>query len=173
MKKVLTIGLAFSLVVAPLTVSAQTSDEQLTKDHVVNWNNVWEEVDQNQPSQEIDFGSTVDPSSIGVKKWGELSTGKTAMSKNLLKFTATSTGTSKGKVLTTTTSATTSVRDNNSGKTTNGPKKMAVAKFTAESTASRNYTMGTANSFTGVTIHTATHDGILYDARTSDGILTY
>ena len=59
---------------------------------------------------------------------------KTSVSAQLNEVT--SVGTSKGKVSTTVISATTSIKNEARGVTKNGPKKAAIGKLTAKSTAS-------------------------------------
>lgn len=177
MKKKLfsSLGLAlFASVTITAGVSAETSEdkalqtaEQNTEKFEVNWDKAWENADQLNST--TDFGTTNDSSSgkiqAAASSWGSLASGSTSVVSDFISGNVDSTGTSKGKVLTTVTSATTSVRDASTGVSVDGNKSTAVAKFTAESTASISAVSGL---YQGLTVHTATDSGVLYDSRTSD-----
>jgi hypothetical protein len=140
--------------------------ETNSKEPTINWDNVWESVDSGtQLPSTTNFGSQspVD-GEISLMAWGDLASGSTALSLDSGKVK--STGKTKGKVLTTVTSATTSLRLSGMGYIT-GPKETAIAKFTATSVVSTNNPSGT-QTFEGLTIHTATDSGVLYEARTYD-----
>lgn len=163
MNKILGFGVAGFLSISVFlnggTASAQTTDEQITENFSIDWDDVWENADNLNP--EVNFG-VVDSQSRSL---GSLATGSTAVS---LSGTAVlSTGKSKGRLLTTVTSATTSLRDVANGITSNGGKRMAVGTFTATSTTRLANTSG-KSPFTGVTIHTATDSGKLYSSTTGN-----
>ncbi|MDV2684464.1 hypothetical protein RYX56_08785 [Alkalihalophilus lindianensis] len=142
--------------------SAMASDaKELTENYEIDWSKAWDEVGSLSDKEE--FGSLNDPNSFGTYSYGNLATGSTAL--GVSSKGVTSTGKTKGKVISTVTSATTSLRNVSRGITGTGPKKTAIGKYTATS----EYTMGLTrgNVYTGVTVHTATHTGILYDQKTS------
>ncbi|UOQ83598.1 hypothetical protein [Gracilibacillus salinarum] len=168
-KIISSIGIAFvSLTLFSTGVSADTNEnEKLTEEHQINWETEWNS--KGDLDSSIEFGSVSGSGGqVSSRSWGSLSTGKTNTSSDYVNNTVTSTGTSKGKVLTTVTSATTSVKDVNTGVSVNGDKSTAIAKFTAESTAT--IPAISLNSYWGLTIHTATDSGILYEARTADSL---
>lgn len=147
--------------------SAYAAETGLVKSEspTIDWDKSWDNVDSgNFHDNVVDFGSSSDGADIGARAYGDLATGTTALSSASGKVT--STGTSKGKVISTTTSATTSLRMNGLGYIV-GPKKVAVSKFTATSTVSTTNPSGT-QSFEGLTVHSATNSGILYEAKTYD-----
>ncbi|CDQ20842.1 hypothetical protein SAMN05192559_10821 [Halobacillus karajensis] len=154
-------------------VSADTDEgEQLTEQHEINWEDAWS--NQKNLDASVEFGNSSETNGDGMARassWGSLSTGKTDVSSNIITDKVSSTGTSKGKVYTTTTSATTSLRDVDTGYTVNGDKSIALAKFTAESSAEMS--AASLNVYSGLTIHTATDSGVLYEARTGDSVVHY
>ncbi|MEK4967509.1 hypothetical protein MKX29_07440 [Cytobacillus sp. FSL R7-0696] len=166
--KALTIGLASVFSLSIFTnggqASAQSMDEQLTENHTVNWEEIWSNV--GDYSEEVEFGN-VSPHEGGIEllSMGSLATGSTAVS--LSGSTVKSTGKSKGRILTTVTSATTSLRDIAKGYTSQGGKRMAVGTFTANSTTTLGNSKG-KSPFTGVTVHTATDNGKLYSSQTGN-----
>ncbi|MBO0994149.1 hypothetical protein [Bacillus sp. SD088] len=144
-------------------VFAQTG-EQLTDEYEINWEEVWENTENLNAS--IDFGSVSDPNGITTfAKWGELAEGKTAVSTR--SGGVFSKGTTKGKIISTVVSATTSIKNRRLATGNNGPKKTAIGKFTATSEASVNLAGGGVSPYQGVTIHTATDSGVLYESRTA------
>lgn len=165
MKKVtlLVVGAVFctGVITSGSTVFASEINEDLTKNYEINWDDAWDDVDVLDES--TNFGSSSDPNSFGTRAYGDLATGNTSLSSTstLVK----STGTTKGKILSTVTSATTSLRNVSQGYTASGSKKTAVGKFTATSELSLTRAK-TKYVYTGLTIHTATNTGILYDSRT-------
>lgn len=150
----------FTFSVGDNASAAVTSNESST----INWDEVWESVDYNNNiSDTINFGSgSTNSEGVSLQAWGDLASGSTKLSSGSGKIT--STGKSKGKILTTVTSATTSLRISGMGYIT-GPKKIAIGKLTATSEVSTSNPSG-SQSFEGLTIHTATNSGVLYEART-------
>lgn len=142
--------------------AAVTSNESPT----INWDEAWESVDYNNNiSDTTNFGSgSTNSEGISLQAWGDLASGSTSLSSGSGKVT--STGKTTGKILTTVTSATTSLRISGMGYIT-GPKKTAVGKLTATSVVSTSNPSG-SQSFEALTIHTATNSGVLYEARTYD-----
>lgn len=163
MNKILGFGIAgflsMSLFLNENTTLAQTMDEQTTEDFSINWDDVWENADD--LDSEVDFGVVNSQS----RKRGPLAKGSTKVS--LSGKSVVSTGKSKGRILTTVTSATTSLRDVAYGITSNGGKRMAVGTFTATSTTRLANTSG-KSPFRGITIHTATDNGKLYSSSTGN-----
>ncbi|MET1180643.1 hypothetical protein ABG775_22180 [Peribacillus simplex] len=166
MKKVANLGFALVLGVSPFLMtgnaSAEETNEQLTEEYQVNWDDAWEDTEESDDS--VDFGTSSNSNLARASKWGDLASGKTALSPTTK--TITSEGTTKGKIISTVVSATTSIRNANLSLTKNGSKKIAIGKLTATSEAAlgRN---SSSNVYTGLTIHTATNSGVLYEARTT------
>ncbi|MDT0150338.1 MULTISPECIES: hypothetical protein [Priestia] len=166
MKKITGLGFACVLLVSPFlatgNVSAAETGKQLTEQYQINWDNAWENSDAS--NQSVDFGTSSNSQQISASGWGDLASGKTVLSATTK--TVSSKGTTKGKILTTVTSATTSLKNISLGLTQNGSKKIAVGKLTATSETSigRN---SKSNVYTGLTIHTATDSGVLYDSKTT------
>lgn len=164
MKKLPKIFVSTVLALSVLTTgtSAFAKDNtNLTKDYEINWSEAWNNVDNLNEKQ--DFGSSNDPNSFSINSYGSLASGSTSLGVSAKGVT--STGKTKGKVISTVTSATTSLRNLSKGITGTGPKKIAVGKLTATSEYTLPLIRG--NAYTGVTVHTATHSGVLYDAKTS------
>lgn len=135
--------------------AAEVDDESPS----INWEEEWSSVDSdNAISDNANFGSS-NPYS---RAWGDLASGSTALSSGSGEVT--STGKTTGKILTTVTTATTSLRISGMGYIT-GSKKIAVGKLTATSEVSTSNPSG-SQSFEGLTLHTATDSGILYEAKT-------
>ncbi|MGI8382534.1 hypothetical protein ACR0S4_28615 [Priestia megaterium] len=167
MKKLLIFGLVSALSASVFmgggNASAQTSAEQMTEDYTINWDSVWDNLDTYK--EEVNFGNASDPSSVSASGLGSLATGSTGLSST--STAVTSTGKTKGRVLSTYTSATTSVRDIVHAVTSNGGKRMAVGTFTATSKASIGNFSG-KTPFSGVTVHTATSKGKIYSSNTGN-----
>lgn len=166
MKKLLTVALTGALVIPAFlggtNASAQTIEEDLTKDFPIDWEQLWEEVETYD--SETQFGLQTQPSNgISLYSYGSLATGSTFVTGGL--EVVTSRGKTTGKVALTITSATTSVRDVAYGITSQGGKGMGIGSVTANSTASIMNTTGTS-PFTGLTVHTATSGGQLYSSAT-------
>lgn len=173
MKKILGLTLATTLIVSPFlgdSASAATPDE-ITSNYKIDWEKAWE--NQSSYNSVIDFGSDSSNSSDGsgisatATSFDILATGSTSLAKSTADNTVTSTGKTTGKNTTTTISATTSLKR---GSTILGQssKKISVGKTTATakySVTHRSFTGTTA--YAGLTIHTATNNGILYDAATT------
>ncbi|MGR9049749.1 hypothetical protein ACQ4XT_14090 [Halobacillus faecis] len=150
-----------------------SEDNQKTQQYTINWESEWEKAEDLNESVEFGNASATSGGQFqgAASSWGSLATGSTNVASDYLSDAVSSTGTSKGKVYTTVTSATTSLKNTSSGYTVNGDKSTAVAKFTAESTAEM---IGSFNTvYSGLTIHTATDSGVLYEARTFDSVLNY
>ncbi|ANB56185.1 hypothetical protein GFC29_2383 [Anoxybacillus sp. B7M1] len=145
------------------TGSAFAADEN--EGSTINWDQDWHLVDSgiNIPN-EVDFGNLNTEKSFSVASWGDLAKGSTALSADSTKVT--STGKTTGKVWLTVVSATTSLRISGMSYIT-GSKGTAIGKLTATSQVSTSNPSG-SQSFEGLTIHTATDSGILYEARTYD-----
>uniref|UniRef100_UPI0039AF6B35 hypothetical protein n=1 Tax=Metabacillus niabensis TaxID=324854 RepID=UPI0039AF6B35 len=81
-----------------------------------------------------------------------------------------STGKTTGKILTTTTSAQASIKNVDLGYTSYCERKIAVGKSSATSKCS--FPLGASTQFfTGLSTHTATNNGVIYNAVTSDSDL--
>ncbi|SDP17062.1 hypothetical protein [Halobacillus aidingensis] len=155
--------------------AAESNGEDVTKTekYSINWESEWEKAEDYGDT--VEFGNSNSTSEgefqAAASSWGSLSTGKTDVASNYITGAVSSTGTSKGKIYTTVTSATTSLKNTSSGYTVNGSKSTAIGKFTAESTAEMGGVFNTV--YSGLTIHTATDSGVLYEARTLDSVLHY
>lgn len=95
----------------------------------------------------------------------DLAEGKSSISVNDTR--ARGTGTTKGKKLTTVVSVTNSTRNTSNGVINTGPKKIAIGKLTATSNSEVSTSRGYVNYQT-LSIHTATHQGVLYEAQTGN-----
>lgn len=129
----------------------------------IDWDKSWDNLDNGQNlTESINFGTSNTGGDFSTLAWGDLATGKTALSSGSGKVT--STGTTKGKIYGATVTAQTSIRLSGMGYIT-GPKKTATLKLTATSTAAATNSSGT-QSFEGLTVHGAS-DGIgVFTART-------
>ena len=130
----------------------------------IDWDRSWENVDNGQYlTESINFGTSgTGGGDFSTQAWGDLATGKTALSSGSGNIT--STGTTQGKIFGATVTAQTSIRHSSLGYIT-GPKKTATLKFTATSKATVKNPYGT-QSFEGLTVHGAS-DGIgVYSVRT-------
>ncbi|MFC0562358.1 hypothetical protein [Halalkalibacter alkalisediminis] len=165
MKKLLSLGVASILIVSPF-ISSQSAfaadlNRKVTESYEINWDDAWKNVDSLNTIEH--FGSSNDPNSIGIYSYGNLASGSTSL--GISSQGVTSTGKTTGKIISTVTSATTSLRNSSQGYGGTGPKKTAIGKLTATS----EYTMSVVrgNVFTGLTVHTATNSGVLYESGTS------
>lgn len=135
-----------------------------------NWDEAWKNI-ENDPNfypNTVSFEGT-NESSTGIQAAGfeEYARGETALRYyNLYVY---SKGTTYGESLWTTTSAYTGLRNvDQGGITTYGAKDTAIAYGNAVSEAKRKYIPLDVNFFTGMTIHTATMNGAIYEKATSD-----
>lgn len=152
-------GFVFSL--GSNVFAAEVNDEAPT----INWEETWDSIDsEGEPASVADFGSK-STGGISTYSWGDLAKGSTKLSPPT-SGKVTSTGKTTGKILTTTVSATTSLRMSGMSYIT-GPKKIALGKFTATSEVSTNDPKGN-QGYEGLTIHTATNSGVLYESKTYD-----
>ena len=144
---------------------AKNSDRQLTESYQVNWEEIYSIPEENH-SDTITFGSAVNKKSdYSTAAWGDLATGSTKIS-----FSASgikSDGSTKGKVLTTVTSATTSVRNMSTGVIKTGEKGIAIGTLTSSSSVTMSKSSA-VTGYSGRSVHTATNSGVLYEAYTSD-----
>jgi len=142
-----------------------TAAELENESPTINWDDVWSSIDSNSNlSNSISFGSISTGSDISTFIWGNLADAKTTLSSGSGEVK--STGITKGKTLLTSTSATTSLRMSGMGIIT-GSKGVALGKFTATSEVSTTNPSG-LQSWEGLTIHTATDSGTLYESKTYD-----
>ena len=152
-------GFVFSL--GSNVFAAEVNDETPT----INWEEVWNSVDlEGEPASVIDFGSK-STGGISTYSWGDLAKGSTKLSPPT-SGKVKSTGKTTGKILTTTVSATTSLRISGMSYIT-GPKKIALGKLTATSEVSTKDSSGN-QAYEGLTLHTATDSGVLYESETYD-----
>lgn len=164
---VLTGALSLSVFLGGGNVSAQTSEQGqlLTEQHTINWEQLWDNSSLLPKTTSIGVANVSSPGAIQLASYGSLATGSTAVSGT--SSAVKSTGKTTGKVVTTVVSATTSLRDVAHGITSQGGKRMAVAKFTATSTTELANTTG-STPYTGLTVHTATDSGVLYSSATGN-----
>lgn len=164
MKKYLALGmvgaLSLSIFASGGTASAESVEDQLTENFTINWDEIWENTNTDDLKEEVEFGTN----SLS-RSMDSLAIAKTALSLESDGYVL-STGTTKGRILTTTTSATTSIRDVANSFQKDGGKRMAVGTFTATSTARMGNTPGVVSPYTGLTLHTATDNGKLYQTST-------
>jgi hypothetical protein len=160
---------AAPLIVAGFIFSAAAGNvsaaESNNESPTINWDEAWSSVDSdNNISDATTFGTSSNSNGTGFStlSWGSLATGSTALSSG--SGSVTSTGKTTGKVIGTVTSATTSLRISGMGYIT-GPKKTAIGKFTSTSQISTTNPSG-KQTFEGLTVHTATDSGVLYQSRT-------
>ncbi|WP_368654120.1 hypothetical protein AB4Y30_03525 [Ornithinibacillus sp. 4-3] len=167
-------------VISPNTSSASEIDNEhesgleLTENHEIDMEKEFDEIEVlfNEldaqagldPDQITPFNFTL-PLPVYFAKIVDLAEGETQMT--VKANTIEGKGTTKGLKLTTVTSATTALKNFTTGAEKHGDKKTAIAKFTSTSTTSMNRASG-LNDYANVTIHTATHQGVLYDARTAN-----
>ncbi|MEB6196917.1 hypothetical protein [Mammaliicoccus sciuri] len=148
-----------SLTITPHITNAESYeskevDNQITQGFIPNLEEAFNEsYNNNSNIIQESYGLKVPVSSIFIKK---LAQGKSSLSKKGTKIT--STGTTKGKKLTTITSATTGIG------LAKGKKSTSGAYGTAKSTASMKKKKG-KKQYGSVTIHTATNNGALYKGR--------
>lgn len=174
MKKFFGLTLATALIASPFfgsSASATTSDE-LTSNYEIDWEKAW--ANQSNYNSVIDFGTDSSNSAEGTgisaaaTSFKNLATGTTSLAKSTTDNTVTSTGKTTGKNTTTNISATTSLKR---GSTLLGQssKKVSVGKITATAKFSVTHRSFTGTTpYAGLTIHTATDSGILYDAATTE-----
>jgi len=162
------------IVVAGLTLTmfggSVSAKEVSKKDHKFNWDEAWENVEINPeyyPSDISFVGGTGDTSQVQTMSFSEYATGSTAL--RFYNYYVYSKGVTKGESLWTTTSAYTGLRNvTQSGITVYGERDTAIAYGDAISEAKRKYIPLDGNFFTGVTVHTATMSGVIYEKATSD-----
>lgn len=154
-----------SLTITPYVTNAESYaskevDNQITQDFTPNLEQAFNESYNNNSNViQESYGLKVPVSSIFIKK---LAQGKSSLSKKGNKIT--STGTTKGKKLTTITSATTGIGLAKGKLAKQGKKSTSGAYGTAKSTASMKKKKG-KKQYGSVTIHTATNNGALYKGR--------
>ncbi|WML39629.1 hypothetical protein RCG19_21035 [Neobacillus sp. OS1-2] len=141
------------------------------EEYQFNWDEAWANVekDPNYYPNSVGFEGTVsdNPSGIQTQSFDEYARGTTALRyANLYVY---SKGITYGESLWTTTSAYTGIKNTDqSNIVTYGKKGTAVAYMNAESEAKRKYMPLDANFFIGMTVHTATMNGAIYEKATSD-----
>ncbi|MEF7566045.1 hypothetical protein V4V35_23930 [Bacillus infantis] len=147
------------------------ANEPSTEEYQFNWDEAWDNVekDPNYYPETVSFVAEDNGGSgeIRTASFSEYAEGSTALRYyNLYVY---SKGITEGKHLFTTTSAYTGVRNNDvSGIKVYGKKGTAVAFGDAVSEARIKYIPLDVNFFTGMTIHTATMNGNIYEKATSD-----
>lgn len=154
-----------SLTITPHITNAESYeskevDNQITQDFIPDLEQAFNESYNNNSNViQKSYGLKVPESSIFIKK---LAQGKSSLSKKGNKIT--STGTTKGKKLTTITSATTGIGLAKGKLAKQGKKSTSGAYGTAKSTASMKKKKE-KKQYGSVTIHTATNNGALYKGR--------
>lgn len=150
------------------TEEIQNKNMELTKNFNPQLEKAFEEMFQSETTESdsnklesVTYDLKVPVSRFIIK---DLASGKTSLSYNKDKKKVTSTGTTKGKIYTTTTSATTSVGTVKGGIAKKGSKAIKLAKFTATSKASMKK-KAKKTKYAGITIHTATYMGSLYERK--------
>jgi len=139
------------------------NEKKLSETYEINWTEAWEEVENLNES--TGFGSTNTPGEIGVFAYGDLASGSTGVAAATISSVE-STGKTTGKILSTVTSATTSIQNVRLDKTVYGSKGIAIGKFTSSSTAAINLS-STYSLYVGLSIHTATNSGVLFESKTA------
>ncbi|MDQ0859826.1 hypothetical protein [Bacillus sp. V2I10] len=136
-----------------------------------NWEEAWENIenDPNYYPQTVDFveEDTSDSSEMRTASFSNYATGTTNL--RFSNYYVYSKGVTNGQHLWTTTSAQTNLRNVDAGYITiKGPRDTAVAFGDAVSEAKKKYIPLDGNFFTGMTLHTATMNGAIYEKATSD-----
>lgn len=147
------------------------ANETPKADNQFNWDEAWENVENNPdyyPST-VDFveAGSSDPSEIQTRSFSKYATGSTKL--RFSNYYVYSKGITNGQHLWTTTSAYTGLRNvDQGGITVYGKRDTAIAFGDAVSEAKRKYIPLDVNFFTGMTLHTATMNGAIYEKATSD-----
>ncbi|KYC86317.1 hypothetical protein B4102_4080 [Heyndrickxia sporothermodurans] len=178
LKKVASLSLAAALTIGIAGIHANASIEVSEVDQNVteNFNPNFDQIYKNVKflDKTVNFGYQ-----SGTENLGEVSTFASSFKKlatgttNVSLISASgyqqiqSKATTKGKTLTTTTSATTALYVDGK-KVGQGKKGTAIAKFTAKSTYSTAAGPSYSRKWQGVSVHTATSGGVLYNAETAD-----
>lgn len=143
------------------TEEIQNKNMELTKNFDPQLEKAFEEMFQSGNTESVTYDLKVPVGGFIIK---DLASGKTSLSYNKDKKKVTSTGTTKGKIYTTTTSATTSVGTVKGGIAKKGSTAIKLGKFTATSKASMKK-KAKKTKYAGITIHTATYMGSLYERK--------
>jgi hypothetical protein len=150
---------------------ASENSTKANEEYQFNWDEAWEnlETDPNYYPNTVSFEGTVNNGSIGIQaaSFDEYAKGSTALRYyNLYVY---SKGVTAGESLWTTTSALTGIKNTDqSNIVTYGPKDTAIAYGDAVSEAKRKYIPLDGDFFIGMTVHTATMNGAIYEKATSD-----
>lgn len=172
MKKILSL---FGAALLALTITGGQSyaAERTNEDYQFNWDEAWGklEKDPNYYPQSVDFVVEDDSDNNNIKarsaEFERYATGKTQV--RFHNYYVYSKGTTKGEHLMTTTSAYAGLRNaTQSGITVYGVRDTALAFGTAVSEAKKKYIPLDLNLFIGMTVHTATMKGSIYEKATSD-----
>lgn len=136
-------------------------DVGVTENYQPDFDELFENVDLYPEDSDYDCSKNVTAAKFKGLAKGKTSIKKVKDKKQLIRTT----GTTKGKVLTTVTSATAALYKGKKliGK---GKKSTAVGKFTATSKVHTGAGKAKKKVWTGLTAHSATHDGVLWTTST-------
>ncbi len=136
---------------------------------IIDWEREWEAIDSGKKYEEnVNFSSTEgEEGELGTLAFRLYATGSTSISAG--GSTMSSIGKTSGKVIGTVVTATTALRaDKGAERYAQGPTKTAIGKLTATSTATLNrYPVVGPVNYEGLTVHSATRSGFLYEKRSA------
>ncbi|AIG25197.1 hypothetical protein EGH10_07840 [Brevibacillus laterosporus] len=171
MKRIMTVLSLSALLVIPTTggnvLASESNELSLERNVTENYEVDFEKWPTSDLSSEIELSVNVYTNSFSSQGFDfkSLATGKTKLSSSDSEVK--STGKTKGKTLSTVVSATTGLfKDGES--LGESDKAIAIGKLTATAEKSYFSNKWKKNKFEGVTVHTATYDGVLYDDATAD-----